>query len=179
MRSLQGSTAPTAFPGGLTSFVVVVFGTDVGNYLLPVFKEQSEALMLFIPSPRPCCLSGPSPRDGPGLPQRTPSCRCSGFGVGFTGFGTIRNAGKRHLEETLVFSPVTLLVLCPNRRSTRVLLLRDSCSYHPVLSPAAVAPAAVRCFLIRNQILSLRILNLVKPFLQHTPSCLAWDKVQL
>lgn len=95
---------------------------------------------MLYPLPCPCCFSGPSPRE---VPQRTPSRLCSEFGVRFTGFGTTRSVGRRYLEETLVFPLVTLQVLCPKRRNTRVLLLGDSYSYCPVLSPAAVAPAAI------------------------------------
>lgn len=42
------SMAHAALPAGLTLACVVVFGLDTGSCVLPVFKEQSEAWVLFI-----------------------------------------------------------------------------------------------------------------------------------
>lgn len=51
LRVPAPSAAHAAFPGGLTLACAVVFSLDTGNCVLPVFKEQSEAWILFILCP--------------------------------------------------------------------------------------------------------------------------------
>lgn len=119
--------------------VIVVFGTDAGNYLLPLLKEQSEVLIRFILCPvlavfldlhpAKCprgCLPDPAQNLASDLHVLVQLRVWAGI-----------------IWKRLFFPLVTPQVLCLKRQNTWVLLLGDSCSYCPVLSPAAVAPAAI------------------------------------
>lgn len=130
------------FPGDLTSFffvVVVVFGTDAGNYLLPLLKEQSEVLIRFILCPVLAVFLDLYPAKCPRgrLPDSAQNL------VSDLHVLVQLRVWAGVIWKRLVFPLVTPQVLCPKGRNTRVLLLGDSCSYCPVLSPAAVAPAAI------------------------------------
>lgn len=77
------SMAHAALPGGLTLVCVVVFGLHTGSCVLPVFKEQSEAWILFIL----CPVLGVYLHLHPAVSLRKPSCLCWGLAARLTSFG--------------------------------------------------------------------------------------------
>lgn len=83
LRVPAPSTAHAALPGGLTLVFVLVFGLDTGSCVLPVFKEQREAWILFIL----CPVLGVYLDLHPAVSLRMPSCLCWEFAARLTGFG--------------------------------------------------------------------------------------------
>lgn len=96
LRVPAPSTAHAALPGALTLLSGVVFGLDTGSCVLPVFKEQREAWILFILCPG----LGVYLDLHPAVSLRM--WLCWGFAARLAGFGTTQGLPG---TDSCLFSP--------------------------------------------------------------------------
>lgn len=114
LRVPAPSTARALLPEGLTSVCGVVFG--LGSCVLPVFKEQSQAWILFLLCPVLAVYLDLHPAVSLAMPVLGMCCQ-------------VLVALRLYLEKILVFS-LLFSVLCLNRGSTQV-LVAVAWSRHP------------------------------------------------